>query len=458
MDPSLQQELRRLLALPDGRLGELSAERRLASIVEAKSLPAGPAFTSPVITPLYGPFGDLCVGVAKPGKEAEESRDVVNPHDMTPLVLNDSADTGYRPTFADIFRSLQSLGAEEQTRSALEVIAALMARNAYMLDHKISPAGSWRYSPPELAVNYLESVVDDVDGVPPRTFLFLTEALALNEDVKYYSLKGELTPSGRPNNLLTCTHIAAVFLDMAGLVDFAYGLTRGRGVAPLSQQKIRTIFPLLQPESLDESAELAKTLAQLKGRTPVELAERFGITMPKPKYKSSHRYVFDGAACALLGKAQWKDIQERYTVKAVRLAADFTPVEDMSFRTLGDRNVRQPWAESELRAEWAKPFLFLLFDDADPGESVFKGVAFNSIPREELEGPVKDIWHAAVTKLKAGCREGLPKASDAPFFMRDHAGERKEASNGEKTTPLSFWLHRSYVRELILRARVCDWD
>jgi len=458
MDPSLQQELRRLLALPDGRLGALSADRRIESILEAKWHPTGPDLANQVVTPLYGPFGDLGVGVAKPGKETEESRDIVNPYDMTPVVLNTGVDTGYRPTFADIFRSLQTLGADEATRPALEVIAALMTRNAFMLDHEETPEGNWRYTPPELAVRYLEGVVDDLDGIPPRVFLFLTEALALNEDVKYYVLKGELTASGRQNNLLTCTHIAAVFLDMAGLVPFAYGLTRGRGVAPLSQQKLRTLFPLLQPEALDESAEFARTLAPLKGLSPVELAARFGITLPGSGYTSTHRYVFNRAAAALIGDEQWAEIQESYTVKAVRLNAEMTPVEDMSFRTVGDRAVRQSWVESDLHEEWAKPFLFLLFNDARPRESVFKGVAFNSIPREELEGPVKDIWHATVAELKAGRREGLTKASDGPFFTRDHAGRRKEGSDGEKTTPLSFWLHRLYVRELILRAKVSDWD
>jgi len=458
MDPDLQRELRRLLALPDGRLGAFSADRRIESILEAKWHPCGTNVANQVVTPLYGPFDDLGVGVAKPGKEAEESREVVNPYDMTPVVLNAGADTGYRPTFADIFRSLQSLGADQATRPALEVIAALMTRNAFMLDHVEEPAGCWRYAPSELAVSYLEGAVDDLDGIPPRVFLFLTEALALNEDVKYYFLKGELTASGRQNNLLTCTHIAAVFLDMAGLVSFAYGLTRGRGVAPLSQQKIRTLFPLLQPEALDEPAELVATLATLKGLTPVELASRFQIALPGSGYTSTHRYVFDRAACALLGEARWADIQERYTVKAVRLNPEMTPVEDMSFRTVSGRAVRQSWVESDLHQEWARPFLFLLFDDAPPRECAFKGVAFNSIPRDELDGPVKEIWHATLAQLKAGRREGLAKATDAPFFMRDHARRRKEDSDGQKITPLSFWLHRLYVRELILRASVSDWD
>ena len=131
---------------------------------------------------------------------------------------------------------------------ALELLACLFYRAAFMLDHEELEPGCWRYSPPDNVLNEIESSVPEMAGFPTRVFLHLVEMIALNEDVKYRTLgKNIQSGTGRTNNLSTCAHIRAYLLGRVSLVELLGAFARQPpGVAPLTQTAARELFPMLR--------------------------------------------------------------------------------------------------------------------------------------------------------------------------------------------------------------------
>ncbi len=231
------------LTLPTGPLGRISRPRRLDAIREATDWPAGSDPDHPIYHVVYshGPY-EVCL--AKPGKESLRVGDSHNPHDMLPCVRCSGRVLDYAPTFRDIFNVLQRLALSHP--EALEVIACLFVRGAFMLDHKRRERSSWRFAPPREVIDEVEARTPSTDNLPTQVFLQLVDALAWNEDVKYYHRYGELRSSGRQNTLMTCAHIIAVMMGRADIVDFAMAMAKGRGVAPMTQSAARDSFPLLK--------------------------------------------------------------------------------------------------------------------------------------------------------------------------------------------------------------------
>ena len=121
-----------------------------------------------------------------------------------------------------------------------------------MADYKEIETGKWRYSPPSSIIEELRNNIDKIYGVPPLVFLHYLNALALNEDVKYFTLGYDITKdTGRRNNLLTCVNLIGVFLDRVSIVDFAGSFSRQpAGISAISQRKMREIFPLLNEPTI----------------------------------------------------------------------------------------------------------------------------------------------------------------------------------------------------------------
>lgn len=448
------------LAVPNGRLGALSKERRSASIAEALTFPIGGGQLDRLYTQLYGPFDGLSVGVGKPGKEADPARKKVNQNDMTPCLLRDGEDLGYRPSFGDVFSGIQehALGAESHGQNSLQVLGALFFRNAFMLDHVEIRPGIWRYSPPAAALEYLEAANPTISGIPVRPLLFLIEALALNEDVKYNPAGSAASASGRQNNLLTCAHITAVFLNLASIGRFVDGMTRGRGVAPLSQQAGLDLFRLLRWPGTDSAEafedQVLQQLSGIVGKSIPELAAGSGLDVPGAGHKSRVAYVFTRSLPQTVGVDLSDRLTDAYNVKTIRVRDDGLPAEDISFPAIRqDEAVRQNWSSSDIRRLWTRPFLFAVFTIDSSGNERFKGAAFCAIPADDLDDRAQAVWKTAVQALIRGEREACPKKSESDFFVRNKAAKKTVGPDGETTTPLAFWLSRDYVKALIEGSR-----
>jgi len=437
------------LAVPPGNLGPLAKPKRAASIAEAIGFSAGASLTEKQYTPLYGPFEGLWVAVGKPGKETDPKRKKPNPNDMTPSLLRDGTDTSYRPTFGQIFAAVQRFAsdAEGAGESALQVLGALFFRNAYMLDHKQTESGVWRYEPPEQAVRHLESVSPTIDDVPVRAFLYPTETLALNEDVKYNPPGARIGETGRQNNLLTYAHMTAVFLNLVSVAKFTDGIIQARGVSALGQREGIELFGLLQGPDIcsmsDLETEILGRLEPWVGRSLSDLARASQVAVPDPGYKGRVAYVLKHLLGAVLDPHQSAWLQVIFNLKTIRVGAEGRAAEDISFPAIRqDEVITQTWGTSELRRLWQRRFLIAVFREDDMGNETLLGMAFCSIPTDDLETRARDTWRSTIRSLKRGERSALPKRRESPFFVRNHSSRTVLVPGGKSITPIAFWLSR----------------
>lgn len=222
----------------------IASERRRASIDEAINWPAGRDLDNRVFHTIFSYKGyKVCLG--KPGKETRRSRRT-NVNDMLPSVFKGNQQMPGGWGFAEIWGYMEQMkvGGNE----TLQLIGCLLVRSAFMFDHVEQSVGCWRYAPPENIVSYIETKVPVTPGLPFRVFLHLLEALALNEDVKYYTLRGEVSDRGvgRPNNLLTYVRFLLIPLGIVPILEFVADCLRG--VAPITLRDAKGYFFPIQTE------------------------------------------------------------------------------------------------------------------------------------------------------------------------------------------------------------------
>lgn len=199
--------------------------------------------------------GEYSIRLGKPGKEASPTYNMCkykdghkgnNPNDMRPTIFkNGILQENQVASFTEIFNELQKLGREDEY--SLELIACLLFRSAYMIDHIENPDGVWRYSIPEEIINKISEKLPLADNIPTKVFLHFLDALAWNEDVKYKTLGFEIKDgTGRKNNLLTCVNLIGVLLNRVSISKFAGSFSRPPiGISAISNKEAFHIFPLL---------------------------------------------------------------------------------------------------------------------------------------------------------------------------------------------------------------------
>lgn len=246
------------LELPSGKLGPFAKARRLDSIREAIGWPKGPTQDKQVATCVFS-FDDTSgdrweVLLAKPGKEAFQIRRT-NPNDMYPIIRRSGVDIPYGEAFAGIWNEIEKVSERPGGNFACELISRFVVASAYMVAHEETAPGSgvWRIS----TDSSMQRVYSDLEmyapmtthiqgNIPLRVFLNLIEAIALQEDVKYYTINGNQLKGnqGRVNNLLTT---AGLIRYLGGLEQISWivgGLSRRPpGVLVLSQEELRKLFP-----------------------------------------------------------------------------------------------------------------------------------------------------------------------------------------------------------------------
>ena len=246
-----------ILPVPPGGLMEFAMARRSIAIEEAKSFPSGPSTAQQVpnlLTEFPASFGldaPLSIRMKKPGKEFDRPGEDKNLLDMTPSVFRGEADLRVRPTFRKLYVPMEQMA--RQDPGGAEAVGALFVRAAYMIDHKEIAPGSWRYRPPEVALQFVESRTPELLGLPFRVALHLLDAIALNEDVKYvgtgrYELEDGV---GRPNNLLTSAHAVAALMNRVSVAGFVGDLLQiPRMIAPIKAADVDSAFPVLTTGSI----------------------------------------------------------------------------------------------------------------------------------------------------------------------------------------------------------------
>ena len=213
-----------------------------AMIDEAISFPGDTEKDSYIYTKIWS-NGEYAVKFGKFGKEYYRSGDKLNVNDMAPTIFRNNEKCGYDASFRAIFRLSENLKNIGDTNSLL-ILGCLFVRNAFLVDH-VDTGSGYRYVIPQGALDYLKENVRDHLEIPIEVFLMYIDAIAWQEDVKYYTRGERITSDiGRKNNLLTYARFIACLL---GRSSFAEMLNKfSMGVSPLPKKEIEATFPELQ--------------------------------------------------------------------------------------------------------------------------------------------------------------------------------------------------------------------
>ena len=196
---------------------------------------------------------DYEICVLKPGKEKFEfnktnknysdGRKTNNPNDMTPTIYKSNIRYEKNLTFGQIWENFEKFK-DLDKQEYLEVLGAVLFRQAWMLDHH-KEDDCWRWVAPEHSMNFLEENEIEIEGMSTEAFLYFLEVLALQESVKYFTLGYTKKDKkvGRVNNVLTGCHFIAVLMNKAPIWTFAGRLSTG--VAPITQKNGPIYFPPL---------------------------------------------------------------------------------------------------------------------------------------------------------------------------------------------------------------------
>lgn len=250
------------LYLPTTSLKELkesSLVRRTKLIKEAIKFPKTKSKENKKTTILYS-FRNYEIGVQKPGKEFFSTRiknkltgqPGNNKNDMFPSIFKKGQFVDKPGSFEEIFKQFLLLMDSERS---LQLMGCLMVRNAFTLDHKIDKNGKLRYTPPKSVIKEIKKELPKEFPEPLEVFLSYLEVIALNEDVKYFTLDYDIkTGIGRQNNLLTYANIINVILlnhhvEIRELLTeffmFSGQMARNRGTNAMSIKKAIEVFPQL---------------------------------------------------------------------------------------------------------------------------------------------------------------------------------------------------------------------
>ena len=189
--------------------------------------------------------GHYKVGVGKFGKEFylqtiswKNGHKGNNPNDMRPTVWVDGKEIEFDGSFDHVFNFFQQVS--HINTHALEILGCLMFRNAYLLDHD----DELKYKPSQEAIDYINSVIPDYEGISVEAYLHYMEMIAWNEDIKYHTLGYDVhTGIGRKNNMLTYAHIIAILLGKGSLSKLCSQFSRPPvGVSPIAQSLAKEVF------------------------------------------------------------------------------------------------------------------------------------------------------------------------------------------------------------------------
>ena len=219
-----------------------------------------------------------------PGKESAVDRTVVRPWDFRPRAyLSTSTTYNFDMSFFDIWEVLFENSRwylENDKKECLRVLATLLYRMAFLLDHKLvsletkqrlleytTPSDEpaihpeenvtfeefYFYSPPKDVIAFLDDNSLSWGGMSLEGFLYYNELLAWNEDCKYYYRENEdnidsldinerwLNSKGRVNNLLTHVRILGYILGEVHLSSILSDFSRNRGVSSAKRDEILKI-------------------------------------------------------------------------------------------------------------------------------------------------------------------------------------------------------------------------
>ena len=172
------------------------------------------------------------------------------------------------------------------------------------------------------------------------------------------------------------------------------------------------------------SQQISARFQPFLGRTAEEIATELHMSIGG-RAKSMHADITK----RIVGVDPDNEIED-VNVRTIRL--DFgkdKPRENISFPAFKFLDlVEQTWETSDLRSILAKPFLFVVFEEVEPGgRRVLVLVKLWRMPKEDLEGPVRQVWEETVRRILDGHAGQLPKMSESPIcHVRPHGRDSRD--------------------------------
>jgi len=169
-----------------------------------------------------------------------------NPNDMHPTVFVNGVEKEFDGSFDHVFNFFQDVS--KVSEEALRILGCIIYRNSLLVDHIRDNKGYYRFSPSKEAMDIVTSFFPTYDGISTEAYIHYLEAIAWNEDVKYYTLGHDVfgQGTGRTNNMKTYAHIIAVLLGKASLSKLCSSFARPPvGVSPIPTTTAASVFPEL---------------------------------------------------------------------------------------------------------------------------------------------------------------------------------------------------------------------
>mgnify|MGYP004507741063 CR=1 FL=1 len=142
-------------------------------------------------------------------------------------------------------------------------------------------------------------------------------------------------------------------------------------------------------------------------------------------------------------------------IKAIRLKADGTPKESMSFPSFKYTEiVKEEWPNSELYETFSTTkYLFMIYQFLDDNTLIFKKAMFWNVPEKDLNTEIKRVWEETVMRIKQNKYDSLPKISESTILhVRPHAQNSNDTYptlDGKNAIKKCFWLNANYIKKQI---------
>lgn len=162
---------------------------------------------------------------------------------------------------------------------------------------------------------------------------------------------------------------------------------------------------ILENETLEQY--ILTCLNRYKGQLVSELAEKFGISKnEKGKLPKAVNAMLTSRMLGIHGNVERTEefLKANITLKTIRVHAKGKIRESMSFPAFKFKElVQENWENSTLRDLLdASKFLFVVFEEQEDENYIFKGAKFWTMPEADLDGVVRRAWEETVQVLNEG--------------------------------------------------------
>jgi|GEM_PF-1070262 len=204
-----------------------------------------------------------------------------------------------------------------------------------------------------------------------------------------------------------------------------------------------------------------KRLSYYFGKTQTELKQTFSVDSSAKNINEVLLSKMLGIDGKLASSPELKD--SNITPKTIRIQKTGHIKESMSFPTFRFQEIiKQDWEDSDFYHVLKDSlFMFVIFDENNAGDYVFKRVKFWRMSEKDLL-EAKKVWERTVQIIRDGVkleydgritRNNLPGSSESPVaHVRPHAKNSQDTyplPDGRTMTKQCFWLNREYIENIV---------